>query len=148
MKDLFTTYNWSNGSDLPYTEVKSSQIISAHKLLTLKVTDNNGCEFADSITIYLQAPSFANEYYNKTPISLFPNPNQGIFSIGYNSQFTKGILVVSIINAKGQICYTGEKSISGEENSIFLNLPELTKGTYLVKIKFNKKVYTEKMVVN
>ena len=55
--------------------------------------------------------------------------------------------MITLINAEGQICLTMKDPVLGKDNQIHLNVPQLTKGIYLLKIDFNNKTYTKKMVI-
>ena len=144
----YSSYKWSNGSDQPYIELSAGNLKSDFQIVTLEVTDNNGCENSDTIKIYLQSPTFIGNNEEKIPVMLYPNPNPGTFNISYNTQNTNGLVIITLINSNGQTCYVNKGLVTGAENTIRLNLPELTSGIYLVKINLNEKVYTERMVVN
>ena len=146
--NVYSSYKWSNGSDLSYTELSAGSLKSDYQLLTLEVTDNNGCENIDSIKIFLQSPAYIRNYDEKIPVVIYPNPNRGTFNISYNSQNSNNLLVITLINSEGRICYVQKGLITGAENIIRMDVPGLTSGIYLVKINLGDSVYTERMVVN
>jgi hypothetical protein len=74
-------------------------------------------------------------------IVVFPNPNQGIFSIQLpNNQVEAEIEIVS---ALGQVVYTGLVT-----HKTPISIAGISKGTYVVKIKTNEKMIVKKMLVD
>jgi hypothetical protein len=79
------------------------------------------------------------------PLDLFkiyPNPVQTIATIEYIPAASFEVKKISIFNAMGIKVFTGE--INKAKNSI--NLSQLSKGVYIVRIGEQKKAYTVKMV--
>ena len=96
VNDIYASYFWSNGSIKPFTDVGTSNLKSNFQIITLKVSDYNGCENKDSIKIYLQLPAILKNYDKKLPLVIYPNPNQGTFNISYGTQNTNGYLIITL----------------------------------------------------
>lgn len=80
---------------------------------------------------------------NKT-ISLYPNPNNGQFSIRLdNSNYKNGY--VKVVNAMGQIIY--DQSISPNQQQLQLNLAGQPPGTYIVSLVLDGEVMTGNITV-
>lgn len=80
--------------------------------------------------------------FNIKKISLSPNPNSGSFSIDLPEEIDQVQLSISDLSGK-EVYYT-DAYISGK----MLQLKELSKGLYFVKIDYNQTTETLKFIVN
>lgn len=78
---------------------------------------------------------------NQPFINLFPNPNNGTFTISCNST-SKDNLIVSIENNLGENMYT-KTILSSEE----INLQNLSSGIYIARVRFSNNIYSQRIVV-
>jgi hypothetical protein len=86
------------------------------------------------------------EAEDKSGIKLFPNPNDGKFSIRFHSD-TKDELRVKIYNAQGKEVYSETlKDFTGDYSNEF-DLSAKGKGSYIIKIAQGKKTMAEKFVI-
>ncbi|GAA5098496.1 T9SS type A sorting domain-containing protein [Chryseobacterium ginsengisoli] len=137
---------------LPYTTGNNGGYIS-FKIKT-KSTLNVGDSFSNKAGIYFDynAPIITNNYTttvqnvlatseinkeNKT-ISIYPNPVKDVLNI----QFKNEIVKAEIYDATGRILI----STSVKGNSI--NVSELTKGNYILKLSTKDKTFTQKFIKN
>ncbi|MCD4768717.1 MAG: T9SS type A sorting domain-containing protein [Bacteroidales bacterium] len=98
--------------------------------------DNNPNTWADLIFFNTQSN---NNYQEKDKnISIFPNPNNGIITIE-----TKNIQAIEIIDITGKLV----KQIRETSNKIQIDLSSLHKGIYFIKIKTEKGIVTEKIIL-
>ncbi len=148
VSDIYSTYNWSNGSILSYTELKGSDLRSGNQVIVLKVTDNNGCRSTDSVNVNLKTTTNTMIYKESKPVIVYPNPNPGEFNISFGDPGVDGLVTISLIDAQGRVCYMQQNSIQETSNKIHFKVPELRTGIYLVKVNMNNNVYTERMIVN
>jgi hypothetical protein len=80
-----------------------------------------------------------------TFFSIYPNPNNGIFSIKYNADIPRHS-TLEIHNLLGQTVYDEELK---NEHSSQINLSHLEKGLYTASLSVNgKNVQTQKVVIN
>lgn len=108
--------------------------------ITAKATDNlNAVAFSDPVTIYVNKNSDPTELIN-----LFPNPNNGSFTIDLLNTLPGERNSVSVINPSGQVLY--RSFISNEEYQKHFDLNDLKSGQYILIITGNKIVYTKKFV--
>ena len=104
----------------------------------LKVTNLAGCisDTCHEINISGSSISISKE----SPLKIFPNPNNGQFSIYLAQPISNGI--VEIYDAIGNMIY---------QNNIFKPITELrldlSNGIYLLKLLKNQEVYTNKFIV-
>ncbi len=95
-----------------------------------------------------------NLYNNKNVVSLnnyievFPNPSNGTFNIKINSKYDDETYIISIFDITGkQVAqYVNLTSLN---KTIGIKNPNLTTGTYLIKVIENKNgnQYTEKLII-
>lgn len=77
----------------------------------------------------------------KNEISLYPNPNNGNFTLSIPQEFADGQIIISDLS--GKIIVT--KQINGVVNDLSLNINQ---GLYLVQITNNKQVHTIQLHIN
>ena len=100
----------------------------------------SGGSFTSEITkTFGIVTSLANNSFNKSKISLFPNPTSGILKIT-----TENSVNIEIIDVFGKIVLTSK----GVVNNDNIDLSSLTKGLYLAKITGESINYTEKIILN
>lgn len=80
-------------------------------------------------------------------IELFPNPNKGTFKISFESEQLVPT-TISILNINGKEVFREEIKDFRGEYSNELNITRFSKGTYLLNIIQDDKVYTEKIIYN
>jgi len=79
--------------------------------------------------------------------SIFPNPTNGNFHIGFSDIITSDI-EIAVMNMTGQQVFhetIKNSSILTEKNIDLLNLPA---GTYVVIIKDNRSISQKKLIIN
>jgi hypothetical protein len=127
-------------SEAPY-KVQYECFNSGIYEITAIATDNLNA-FASSSVLFSATP--AN--YNPDIIRLYPNPNNGIFSISLLTSFLTGENDVSIMNLAGKTVYQG--IINQEEQEKLFELSDLDPGIYILVIKNDKIIYTRKFIIN
>lgn len=99
-----------------------------------------GSSFTSEITkTFGVVTSLANNSFNKSKISLFPNPTNGMLKIT-----TENSVNIEIIDVFGKIVLTSK----GVVNNDNIDLSSLTKGLYLAKITGESINYSEKIILN
>lgn len=80
-------------------------------------------------------------------IEFYPNPNNGIFTLNFDSQKEETIHL-SIFDSSGRQVY--EKSIEGRTGQVKedIDLTEFGKGTYILSVKQGKDFLSKKVIVN
>jgi hypothetical protein len=78
------------------------------------------------------------------PVSLFPNPSGGAFTLKMNG--ITGIILVKISDLTGRAVY--QRSFDSDGNtSSFIDLHYTGRGVYVVEVSANANVWVKKMVV-
>jgi hypothetical protein len=108
------------------------------------VTDNNAIhEFFDPTKIVNQNVTIADiSIEDESTLSVFPNPNNGIFSISLNNSLLP--LNFEIVSVDGIIVYKGTLTMPMEQ----IDVSNLSKGIYLIYFYDKNKTYTKKLSIN
>jgi len=84
---------------------------------------------------------------NSKTVSLMPNPAKEKVNISFND-YEFGSYQVSVIDAKGQSVIDDLVNISGKSEIITLDLSNVNKGVYLVRIMNESSISTQKLIVD
>ncbi len=102
-------------------------------------TNTQGCSNTASVTINVLACSGINEKNAIVGLSVYPNPNNGVFVIDLN---TNALKVITITDVTGRVVY----STSTFETKQAINLTSLTNGVYFAQISVDGKTNTFKLI--
>jgi len=100
----------------------------------VEVTNTDGCSSISTEFYYDNGTSNIENSIN-SEISIFPNPNSGIFEIVSDEEFSYDIISTS-----------GNKILSGQ-NSGNVDLSHLAAGVYYILLKTDNFVKTEKLIL-
>lgn len=128
------TYNWDNGS----TDEDPTGL--AGGTYTVIVTDANGCSDTISVTVLSQVG--IADLRNDFEFSIYPNPNDGNFSIALQRNLNEDY-TVEVINALGQVAHTQ----SSKGQVVNVNLSNIESGIYFVRITADSGVSQQRIVV-
>ncbi len=129
------SYLW----DDPNAQITPTATGLFNGLYNVTVTDVNGCTISDTITVHL-VTSIEN-IKHLAVIKIFPNPNNGNFTIKIDGQVNNTINV-QIYNISGQKIY--EDKINSKIKSIAL--PNIKEGVYFIKL-FNDQINSIKKII-
>jgi len=109
---------WSTGETTQTIVVDSTGVgIGGTKVISVTVTDTQGCEASDEISIYFQDCSGIPENTYQLGVTVFPNPNKGTFTLQLNPE-QNDVISIRLLNSSGAVVY--------EERNIHMTGP-LTK---------------------
>ena len=126
--ETFDTLNLNNGTD---------------NLVFVKVTKDI-CTTTDYMIITVTNNISIIEHNKENFIKIFPNPNNGIFSLIINGEIEA--FNIEVVNLSGQVVYKnniGKKQM----NRIDLNAYNIVKGIYFVKVFNNNKIMVSSMII-
>lgn len=87
-----------------------------------------------------------NEIEVSNNVTLFPNPNNGIFTLRFKKlEYER--LNINVINILGQRVYSKD-AFKPDENEFSVNLGDISKGVYFINITENNKTSTIKFIIN
>ncbi len=105
----------------------------------------NGCSSSPSSIVYINVG--LNELNNIYGLNIFPNPNNGEFTISFNSSL-KSTFKIEITDAIGKQIYNENIVDYKGTYSKRMNLSEFGKGVYTIKLTNDKNETVKKIVIN
>ncbi len=139
--DTYETYLWTINEVIVSNE--ATAVIDQTGWYFVETTDINDCSAIDSI--YIDIILSSNELTNNPTVSLYPNPNNGIFNLKFLTNKSQD-LTMDIYNIQGQNIYS-EKIKSTLNFNKEINITNLAKGVYYLKIRSENYNDTKKVVV-
>lgn len=79
-------------------------------------------------------------------LDLYPNPNQGHFTVDLKLNNLSKYVGVEVLNMSGSILFS-KKIENITENQFTLSLPNIAAGTYVLKIQTDQHIFTKEFVV-
>ena len=104
----------------------------------------NGCIAQSDNFAYVILP--ANPGENDIGLTVFPNPASTQLYILFAAKSTTNVNL-SLINAIGKNEYTDKTVLSGGNFSTLIDVSKLDPGNYILKLLYNSKLYTRKIVI-
>ena len=135
------TYTWT-----PNVSNTSSASNLSEGMYTVRVQDNAGCSASTQIYIGLQEPycGQAENLNRKSQINentrLYPNPANTVINLS-NAAFKGSAMELEISDLSGKLLRKMSWTES-ESSSLSINIENLSKGVYFIKLQFNNKVET------
>jgi hypothetical protein len=133
------SYRWSNNAATPYLDIDNLDIPSSY---SVTVTDANNCARTESFVV----SSLDELAAGSDKLVLYPNPAQSSLQIAANWPSSGKNVIITLMNAMGQIVQNTEFS-SSEEN-INLDVASLTNGVYIVKVNAGGKQWVQSFIKN
>ena len=116
-------------------------------LITLVIDNGNG-QIVNAFKADLGTGTVINgekEIKAERNISIYPNPNNGLFTIALNGPDLENYNV-KVMNMAGQVVYTYNSAASGSIMKTF-NVSHLDKGFYIVNVSTNSEEHITKMII-
>ena len=82
----------------------------------------------------------------ETPMSIYPNPSQGIFTLAYSS-FTANEVEIQIAGARGEILLNTNWKVQAGQNERTFNLKSLNPGLFVAIIRDGKESANRKFMI-
>ncbi len=128
------SYLWSDGQ----TTSPATALCSGDYFVT--VTDANDCYITDMVTISFPDDIADNE--NSFSFNIYPNPNNGIFSLEFGTPNTEDISI-EVLNISNQIVL----STTVAEQVMEIDMRSFAKGVYFVKVLGNQFIEIQKIII-
>lgn len=109
---------------------------------------NNGdtTDWSATWQFYTGPTSIGNISFNEQNISIYPNPSNGKLTIEVNA-FNATKIEVSIVDLMGKVAMQYSIAVEQGLSKNLIQLDELNKGIYLIKLQSGNDVYTKKLIV-
>ena len=124
--------------------VSSAYNVTQAGIYTVLVTDAYGCTSTSLPFSYVVGIKQTNE--STTTFSLYPNPTTGFVTLTFEQKINAFSL--EVINELGQQVYTEKSDAYPQGGTKTINLSQLAKGIYLIKIVSANTVHTSKIIKN
>ncbi len=126
-----------NGSE----EVQSCSIGAFGSDVTLTASFATGI---DGVFSFARQQSLGTENFELTGVTLYPNPNNGVFNLSLNA--TSGNVKVEVFDTRGRLILNKSISGNGMVNET-ISLQNAQSGIYLVNIEDGSRKVTKKVIV-
>ncbi len=134
------TYSWTGPNGFTSNEEDLSGLDVGE--YTLTVTDENGCEV---MTAAQEVMVGLDEYLNNVALSVFPNPNNGVFTL--NIEGLNGETVnFDVVDAIGKTVLSEQFNAVNASFQHQMDMSNLADGMYYLNIQLNGAVKSIKMV--
>jgi hypothetical protein len=134
-----TAYAWAGQTPTTASIQVSPTLLNLTTIYSVTATDANGCPGTATIGIKVNLCPGISELEKDSHISLYPNPNNGNFTIQ-----TESDMQLSLINELGQVI---KELTFTEENNYQQNIHGLSSGIYFIKGIHNGASIQSKLVV-
>jgi hypothetical protein len=139
------SYQWLDcnaGMALIPGETNQSYTTTGSGDFAVVVTENGCVDTSACVNITATGIAAANE----NDMIVYPNPASGIFNLGFaNANFSE--LLITIVDIQGKLVYSAsEKNVNGAYTKV-INLGELSKGLYYIKVNTGMEVKIKKLTI-
>jgi len=141
------SYLWSpGGQTTPVITVDSSGVGIGTQAYSVVVTGTNGCEGADEIAITFKDCTGINELVKNLEMTIYPNPNDGSFTLLLASGSPESI-TIRMINTSGKTVYEIlDQEVNGEVK-LPVNVEHLSPGSYIVEVSNETGKLSQKVII-
>jgi hypothetical protein len=142
----FAGYLWSDGSQAQTLLVDSLGYGMGEELVWVEVTDIGGATRRDSVMVNFLDCASIFEFPKGATVSIFPNPNDGIFEIMAKNLVDD--LTVTVSDMAGKVLLQKTLSVSG--GGLITSTIDLTghdSGTYILRLSSAGRIKIEQLIV-
>ncbi|MCE1202364.1 MAG: C25 family cysteine peptidase [Bacteroidia bacterium] len=140
------SYLWTPGNiTTPTFTAAGSQFGAGTHNVSVTVTDVNGCTTTDNVNVTFDVCSFIGENDNQLQVMIHPNPAVNVLNIQITGQAEK--LSYYLLNYQGQKVYSKEQVNVNGLYSSQIDLQNLAKGVYYIRLQSGTATTVKKVVV-
>ena len=123
----------------PYSFTLKDLPVGSYNLKAVAIDNLNASAVSAALEVSVVAYNEKSEYFN-----LYPNPNNGRFTVDFTSLVEADIFTVTIVDLIGNTVYREE--LSKEESTRQFDLSHLNSGVYVLMISANQILLTQKFI--
>ena len=135
------SYSWSTGAFTP-TFIYNGN--GGDTVISVTVTDTNGCMASDEISIRVDICPGVEEQAGRPLFQLYPNPNNGRFTIRFHSDSHEQ-LFLNIFDLKGRAVFS--EQLFTPHEVVQVNAANLPEGIYVLEIRDENSLRQEKLII-
>ena len=140
-----STYLWSTGETTQTIEISTNEVYETIDYM-VTVTTETTCVNSGEIKITWVDCTSIDELNSNVSLNIFPNPNDGEFSLQLNA-LQDEIVSVRVVNELGAVVFSKEDISVREAVTLKINLQDKAAGIYSVIVSSNKGMINKKVVV-
>ncbi|MBN2273043.1 MAG: T9SS type A sorting domain-containing protein [Bacteroidales bacterium] len=142
------TSAWKPAYYIADTELENPQATPAGNVTyILTVTDERGCTASDEIIVTVIGGSGVKDNVSENEFIIYPNPNNGIFTLGILNNRTSDIQI-SILTMTGQVVHNETIPSAGKSSSVSVNISSLPRGSYIMLISSDLNEIYRHIILN
>ena len=143
----FASYAWTGSFTTQTITIHGSTLGAGTYNYSVTVTDVNGCTATDAIVITVTSCTGIEESNSIPDIAIYPNPNEGSFSIEINTEVGETI-TLKVVNTIGEVIIDEEHTLARNQSKLNVNMPDAPPGVYFLQLKTTKGLITRRVIVN
>lgn len=144
----YTSYLWSNATTGQNLFIDGNTAGLGSHDYWVTVTDVNGCEYSDTVEVYISPCNSVAEELTGVWVDVYPNPVSGDYcNISIKSDVYDKKYVIEVFNPLGQIIYTEAVTLSSGVTLKQINNSGWSAGMYSVRIIGEKGQLCRKIVI-
>jgi PKD repeat protein len=144
-----TQYTWTN-SGPPNSTTTSYTVQVCLKMKNNSVSPVNTCSsvVCKTVTINCAEIGFQEFATQKGEIKIFPNPNDGLFTVDINAlNLSSSIVEIKVFNVLGELVHRSTRDVYSGEEYKEISLQNLANGAYYLRLSSGGNTYSTKLVI-
>ena len=146
--DRSFVYLWtpSDGLNNP-TSSNPIATLNESKTYTLTVTDGNGCQAINSVTVKVSICLGINENRLNPVLTVFPNPSNGTFKIQGIDTFSGNLKTIEVLNQLGQVVFNRSFDQGDPVPDLEIDTGIHDAGIYFLRVSLSDCIISQRLVV-
>ena len=140
------SYLWSTGETTQSITINAEDYEYGTYLFSVDVTSVDGCETNDEISVEIKDCTSIDENQQSVQISVFPNPNTGVFNLQLNTLNSQTVSI-RVTDLSGKIVYRSEEIRINGSYDQRIDLSHLSGGVYSIFVIGDNGVSEKKVVI-
>ncbi len=141
-----STYVWSTGETTRTITADTSDYGYGLRTYWVGVTSEFGCYSSDTVNIEFVDCTGIDEFAENVSVNVFPNPNNGEFTISINS-ILKQNSQIKIVNNSGQVVFERKNILLDGATNLKVKFSNSVSGVYQLFIIGEKGLTSKKIIV-
>lgn len=141
-----SAYLWSTGETTQKIMVNAEDYEFGIKDFLCEVTNIDGCNNTGEVTVEIKDCTGIDEFGTSIGIDIFPNPNNGIFNLEFNTAENKN-LNIKVVSITGVLVYHKENILVNGSATEQINLNEFAEGIYSVFVSSEEHTINKKLIL-